>query len=158
MVDAQPAAENPLQTFHHLNGEGYLGQEVEHLLLTVEGLLDEVDVDFRLTTRGNPVKQGDVLLEEGELYPVKGVLLWGAEGLDVLWMRVATVVQASHLLLIGLKEPTFHERCDRGKGMALVQEFVARDVVARILQILFLVDAGKRKKINEGSPAISSPA
>ena len=73
------------------------------------------------------MEQGDVLLEEGELYLVEGVLLWGTEGFDVLWMRVTAVVQASHLLLVGLKEATFHERSDSGEGMALVQELIARN-------------------------------
>ena len=155
MVDAQPTAEDPLQTFHHLNGEGYLGQEVEHLLLTVEGLLDEVDVYLRLSTGGDAVKQGDVLLEEGKLYLVESVLLWSAERFDVFGMRVATVIQSSHLLLVGLKEATLDKCSDRGESMALVKEFVTsntgfRRCNKRTVPLYHLVDTGERKEIDEG--------
>ena len=64
VVDAQTTAKDTLQAFHHLYGKGNLRQEVEHLLMTVEGLLYKMDVYLRLTTGGNTVKQGDILFEE----------------------------------------------------------------------------------------------
>ena len=125
MVDTQTTTEDALQAFHHLDGKGNLGQEIKHLLLFVECLLYEVNVDFRLAAGGNTVKQRDILLEERKLYLVEGVLLDGTEGFDVLGMRLATMVQASHFLLIGFKQSTFNKGRDGSKRMALVQEFVA---------------------------------
>ena len=127
VVDAQSTAEDPLQTFHHLYGEGNLGQEIEHLLMTVEGLLDEVDIDFGLSTGGDTMEQGDILFEKGELDLVEGFLLWGAEGFDTLGMGLAAMVQAPYLLFVGLEESALDEGSDGGEGVALVLEFVASD-------------------------------
>ena len=124
VVDAQTVAEDTLQAIHHLYGEGYLRQEVEHLLLLLQRLLDKVDIYFGLTAGGDAVEQGDVLLEEGELYLVVSILLGKAEGFDTFGMGLAAVVQASHLLLKGLEESTFDEGGDGGEGVALVQQFV----------------------------------
>ena len=49
MIDAQTVAEDALQALHHLNGEGYFWQEIEHLFLTLQGTLDEVDVYLGLS-------------------------------------------------------------------------------------------------------------
>jgi hypothetical protein len=96
--------------------------------MTVEGLLDEMDVYLRLATGGDTMKQGDVLFKKRELYLVVGLLLGRTEGFDILRMGLTAMVQASHFLLVSFQESTLAEGRDRGEGMALVQEFVTSDL------------------------------
>ena len=44
------------QTFHNLNGQGNLRQEVEYLLLLLDSLMDEMDIDLGLAGGGDAMK------------------------------------------------------------------------------------------------------
>ena len=55
MVDAKAVAEDAVQPLHHLDGECYLGQQVEHLAVLVYLALYQVDVDFGLAAGGDAV-------------------------------------------------------------------------------------------------------
>ena len=125
MVDAQAMAKDTLEPFHHLDSQGNLRQEVEHLLMLVECLLDKMDVDFRLAAGSNAMKQGDRLLEEGKLYLVEGFLLGQAQRFDMFGMGLTAMIQASHFLFVGLKDASLDKGRDGGEGVALVQEFIA---------------------------------
>ena len=48
MIDTQLVAEDALQPLHHLHRQGYLRQQVEHLLFTLQCQLDQMDVYLRL--------------------------------------------------------------------------------------------------------------
>jgi hypothetical protein len=75
------------------------------------------------------MQQRHLLLKEGELYLVVGLLLGRAEGLDTLRMGLATMIEPPHLLFVGLEESPLAEGGDSSQGVALVQEFVAGDGV-----------------------------
>ena len=122
VVDAQAVAEDAAQAVHHLNGQGDLGQQVEHLTVLLQFALYEVDVDFRLAAGGHAVKQRHLVLHHGEQNLVVGFLLWCGEPLDVLGTGLAAVVQASHLHLVGLQQAALDELVEDGQGVALVEE------------------------------------
>ena len=48
------------------------------------------------------MQEGDILFQEGELDLVIGVLLDGTQGLDILQMGLAAVVQTPYFLFICL--------------------------------------------------------
>ena len=104
MVDAQTVTKDTLETIHHLNSKRNLGQKIEHLLFLFEDLLDEVDIDLRLTARRDAVKQCNRFLEERKLYLVECLLLGQTKRLDLFGMGFPTMVQAPHFLFVGLDE------------------------------------------------------
>ena len=112
VVDAKAVAEDAVQPLHHLDGEGYLGQQVEHLAVLVNLALYQVDVDFGLAAGGDTMQQGHLLLHHRHQYLVVGRLLCRAEPLDVLWMRLAAVVQPSHLHLVCFEHTALDEHRD----------------------------------------------
>ena len=101
VVDAQTVAKDVLEALHDPYRQCDLGQEVEHLFLLFQRLTDQVDIDLGLTAGGNTVEKGDVLFQERELDLVIGVLLDSAQGLDILQMGLAAVVQTAYFLFVG---------------------------------------------------------
>ena len=65
MIDAQTGAEHLPQPVHHLHGQGYLGQEIEHLLALTNHLMDEMDIDLGLARRSDSMEQRHRFLTEG---------------------------------------------------------------------------------------------
>ena len=114
MIDAQPVAEHPLQALHHLNGEGYLGQEIKHLFLALQCLLNEMDVYFCLTTAGDTVQQGDGAFHHRHQDAVIGSLLGTVQWLDKFGMVVATMIEPSDFYLISLQHTTFLQQLKGG--------------------------------------------
>ena len=102
VIDAKPVAEDAAQTVHHLDGQRYLGQQVEHLTVLLQLALYEVDVYLGLAAGGDTVKQRHLVLHHREQYLVIGLLLWCCQSLDVLGMGLAAVVQTTHLHLVSL--------------------------------------------------------
>ena len=64
MIDTEATSEHPFQKFGALGGQGDFGQEIKHLLASLQRFLDEVDIDFGLATGGHPMEQADILLTE----------------------------------------------------------------------------------------------
>ena len=64
MIDAQLLSEDSLQAGRQLRGQYNLGQEVQHLLSTLQGFCDEVTIDLCLATGGYTVEQ-----THGMLFP-----------------------------------------------------------------------------------------
>ncbi|CDF21703.1 uncharacterized protein BN736_01468 [Prevotella sp. CAG:617] len=75
VVHAHLLAKHARHALHDLRGQGYFGQQVEHLLAAAQAALDELGVDFGLSARGDAVKQADVLLPEHVQNFVKSLLL-----------------------------------------------------------------------------------
>ena len=124
MVDAQTGAEDALQALHHLNGQGYFGQQVEHLLVALQGLLYQVDVELRLTARRDAVQQGDVLLHHLHEDGVIGVALCLAERLDEVRTIVAAMVQSTYLHLIAFQHLALLQLLDGlRRGTAGIHQF-----------------------------------
>ena len=86
MIDSHAVAKEMVETLGDLGGEGYFGQEVEHLLAFSQVVVDEVNVNLSLSRRSDPVKKGDVLGKEGGLNFRKGFLLRRIE--RVAWTGV----------------------------------------------------------------------
>ena len=110
VIDAKTIAKDMLKTLHNLDSKGNLRQKVEHLFLLFQCLTDEMDIDLCLSAGGNSMKQGHILFQERELYLVIGILLDRTQGLDVLQMRIAAVIQPTHLKFIGLQQTAFNQR------------------------------------------------
>ena len=89
VVDAETIAEDMLQTLHDLNSQGYLWQEVEHLLLLFKRLTNQMDINLRLAAGGDTMKKGHVLFEKRELYLVIGILLVRTQRFDIVKMRLS---------------------------------------------------------------------
>ena len=49
VIDAKPIAKHLAKTRHHLHGQGYFRQEIEHLPALINGFPNEMDIDFRLS-------------------------------------------------------------------------------------------------------------
>ena len=109
MVYAEPAAEDSLQSLGHLHGEGYLGQEIEHLLALGDGLLNEMDIDLGLAAGGHAMEQHHVFLLPLRFYGVHGLSLCVVEYLHVFGMRLSGMVEPSHLAVIGFKKSVHDE-------------------------------------------------
>ena len=126
VVDAQTVAEDALQTVHHLHRQRYLWQQVEHLLVTLQGPLDEVDVYLRLARTRHAVQQGDLLLHHRHQDFVVRPLLGRRQGLYQLRPVFAAVVQPSHLHLVGFQHLALLQLLDSiGRGTADVHQFLA---------------------------------
>ena len=125
MVDAEAGTKDAAQTVHHLNSQRYLWQQVEHLAFLLQFTLNKMDVNLRLATGGDTVEQRHLFLHHREKNLVVGFLLGNVELFDKFRVRLSSVVQTSHLQLIGLKQPTLHKGIDGGKGMATIEQFVA---------------------------------
>ena len=109
MINAQFIAENTLQPLHNLYSQGYFWQEVEHLLLTVEGLLYQMYINLGLARARHPMQQGDILLHHLHQDTVIGILLRRAQRTYEFGMIVATMIQAADFHLVGLQHLPFLE-------------------------------------------------
>ncbi len=121
VVNAQTVTKDTLETIHHLNCKRNFGQEVEYLLFLVEGLLDEMDIDFRLTAGRDTMKQRNRFLEEGKLYLVECLLLGQTKRLDLFGMGFPTMIQTPHFLFVGFDKTAFNKSGDGGEGVTFVQ-------------------------------------
>ena len=117
VIDAELGAEDALQALRDLRGEGYLGQEVEHLSALAELLGDEVHVDLRLAGGGDAVQQTDVAgggvaagdAAEGGAYLVEGALLRLAERTERHDGLRGGYPEPPHLLEVLLQHPALDE-------------------------------------------------
>ena len=133
VVDAQAVAEDAAQAVHHLNGQRYLRQQVEHLAVLLQLALYKMDVDFSLAAGSDAVQQRYLLLQEREQYLVVGVLLSGVELLDEFGVWLAAVVQSSHLHLVGFQQSALDECVQRFcRAIRGVEQFVAADTLAAL--------------------------
>ena len=132
VVDAHTVAEHALQPLHNLHREGYFGQEIEHLLPLFYCLGYEVDIDFGLSARCNPVEQHRVFAFKQREDGVVGRLLRLAELLHVARLRLLTVVQPSHFALVCGQYAALHECRNYGRcGVTLVQQSLACGFLGR---------------------------
>ena len=131
VVDAQTVAEDTAQAVHHLHRQRYLGQQVEHLLMAVDGLLNKMNVNFGLAAARHTVEQHHPVLKPLHPDAVQSVRLRFAEWLNGLGVRLASVVEPPHLTLCRSEQATFQQGviCSR-RGMAGVQKLVARHLAA----------------------------
>ena len=104
MVDAQPVAEDALQTLHHLYRQCYLGHEEEHLLLPLQRTLYQLDVYLRLAARCHTVQQRHPVLEHRHQDGVVSLLLGRAEWLHQFGVVFPTVVQPPYFHLVGFQQ------------------------------------------------------
>ena len=153
MIDAQAVAKHALQPFHHLDGEGNLRQEIEHLLFLFERLTDEMDIDLGLATGGHAMQQGNILFQKRELYLVIGILLNLAKRLDPVQIRFAPMIQTTHLLFVGLQKPSFDKGCERCETMPLIEQFVT----GNLNDILQLIPMGKGQVVDESLQLFACP-
>ena len=108
VIHAQAIAEHSFQSFGDLSGQGNFGQQIEYLLSLLQSLLDEVDIDFRLSARCYPVKQADVLLPETSSDFIERPLLGGIERIDFGFLQTG-FVQPTDFLIIDLEDAFFHQ-------------------------------------------------
>ena len=64
-INAQPRAENPLQTFCNLGSQGNLRQQIQYLLSLTNSFFYQMNIYFRLSTGCNSMKQADIFLLKG---------------------------------------------------------------------------------------------
>ena len=100
MVDAQTVAEHLLQPLPYLHRQRYLGQEIEHLLVALQRLTDEMDIQLSLAARRYAAQQHHFLLEKLENNLVVCLLLHVGELLHLAGISLAAAVQSAHLLLV----------------------------------------------------------
>ena len=126
MVDAQSRTEHTLQSACHLYGEGYLGQEIEHLTALFNGFLNEMDVYLGLAARRDAMQQHHILAHKLHSNLVHGVLLCLTQRLDVLGRVFSPTPYASHLTMIHLKKAARRELAQYGiGGVGGILQFVA---------------------------------
>ena len=75
MIDAQPAAEDPLQALGYLGGQSNFRQQIKYLLALTDRLINEVNIDFGLATGSDSVEQTDIFLAERNTDFVESPLL-----------------------------------------------------------------------------------
>ena len=134
MVDTESVAKHLLKPLSYLYRQGDFRQEIEHLLVALQCLFDEMDVYLRLAARRYAAQQHHVLFQELEQYVVVCLLLCCRQSLHVVELRHSATVQTSHLLLVGhehlLVQQLLHDsRC----GMRFVYQFVFRHLHHRFV-------------------------
>ena len=153
MVDAQSRAKHTLQSACHLHGEGYLGQEIEHLTALFYGFLDEMNVYFGLAARRDTMQQHHILAHKLHSNLVHCVLLCLAQRLDVLGRVLSPTPYASHFTMINLKKAARRELAQyRIGGIGSILQFVASHllyVLGRCLAVN-LVPVRQLKILAEG--------
>jgi crossover junction endodeoxyribonuclease RuvC len=92
MINAQAIAENTLKAFHNLHGEGYLGQQVKHLLMVLQRLLYQMNIDFSLSTRCNAMKQHHIMLHKLHENLIIAFLLSLIEPLHIVEIRLFSAI------------------------------------------------------------------
>ena len=75
MIDAQPAAKDPLQTLGYLGSQSNFRQQIKYLLALTDRLINEVNIDFGLAAGSDSVEQTDILHAERSTDFVEGPLL-----------------------------------------------------------------------------------
>ena len=113
MVDAESVAEDTPQALHHLHREGYLWQQIQHLLAFVDGFLYQVDIDFGLPAGGDAMQEHHPLLHPLEEYLVIGILLDAIQRLGILRMGRSAIVQPPHFALERGQHAAVDERTQR---------------------------------------------
>ena len=97
VVDAQSVAKDTVQSLHDLDGEGNFRQEIEHLLVLIECLFDEMDIHLGLATGGNAVQEHHILLHHLHENLVVSILLGHGERLDLVEMRLSGCIESPNL-------------------------------------------------------------
>ncbi len=123
VIDAQAVSKYLVKTFHNLNRQGNLWQEIEHLLVFIKSLFDEMDIHFGLATRSDTMQEYHVLLHHLKENLIIGILLGHREWFYQVEMCLARCIQASHLQFISKKKSFVQERFnDSRSGMALIHK------------------------------------
>ena len=137
VIDAHSAAKHPLQPFADLNRQCDFRQEIEHLFMAFQGLFYQVDVDFRLSRRGDTVQQRDAMFHKRHQDVVIRLLLRLVELLHAIEMRLSGMVQPSHLLLVSHQHLAFHQvfqhrRC----AVTEIHQFILRNLCNPVVGFL----------------------
>ena len=61
MIDTETGSEYPLQTFGDLCRQGYLRQQIQHLLSLTDSFFYQMNINFRFSAGCNPMQQADIL-------------------------------------------------------------------------------------------------
>ena len=144
VVDAEATAKDILKALHNLNGEGYLGKEIKHLLMLGDGLGDEMDVEFGLARRRHSVQEDYIMVVKLTDYSVEGCALGCTEGFYALGVVGTAIVKPPHLFLVCIKDSLVDEAFyGGGGGIGLVHELLLRHASVA-------VDGGKLEEGVEG--------
>ena len=110
MIYAQLVAKILFQAIDDLGGQGNLRQEIQHLFAFIDGFLNQLDVDLRLTTGGNTMEQDWPLLVKACFDLIIGPLLRFSK-LDGRHFHLRLeFLETAHFTLINLKN-TFVGHC-----------------------------------------------
>ena len=124
MIDAQPVAEDPMQTFHDLYGQSDFRQKIEHLLMLFNGFSDKMNIDFRLSAGCHTMEQYDILFHHLHQDSIIGILLCQGELFDKFKMRFSIRIQSSYFQLISKENSPVDKRLDNScRTMALIHQF-----------------------------------
>ena len=115
MIDTQAITEHTLQALHHLHCEGNLRHKEKHLTMLIQLTLYKMDVNLCLTTGGDAMQQSDLLFHKRQQNLIIGILLGMTQRLNMFWVRSSSLIQSSHLNLIGLQHTTLHQLVYRRK-------------------------------------------
>ena len=89
VVDAQSVAKDTVQSLHDLDREGDFWQEIEHLLMLIESLFDEMDIHLGLATGGNAMQEYHILLHHLKENLVVSFLLGYGKWFDLFEVTLA---------------------------------------------------------------------
>ncbi len=122
-----------LQPIDNLRRKRNLRQKIQHLLASIDGLLDEFDIDFCLTARSHAVKQHRLVHFKSRLDAVVCFLL-GFRKLYAVHIGLhLKLLQSAHLALIHFENAfVCHGFQYRGSGIGLLQQRFGHNVVVGI--------------------------
>ena len=127
VINAQPRAENPLQTFCNLGSQGNLRQQIQYLLSLTNSFFYQMNIYFRLTTGRHPMKQADILFPEGLYDFIVCPLLKLIQRIqfdDLLHL----LVQPADLMMINLKYLFLYQTVQNGRRhIGALQQFFLGD-------------------------------
>ena len=118
MIHPQTIAEHSFQSFGYLGSQGDFGQQVKHLLTSLQYFLYQVDIYFGLATGSHAMQHAHTFLRKAVQYAIERPPLCVIECIQ-LGCLGSSLFQSSGLVLIHLEDAFFHQsvkchgRCGR---------------------------------------------
>ena len=124
MIDAQPVAEDSMQTFHDLYSQSDFRQKIEHLLMLFYSFSDKMNIDFRLSAGCHTMKQYNILFHHLHQDTIISILLSQGERFNQVKMRFSIRIQSSYFQFIRNKDSSIDKCLDNSiRTMALIHQF-----------------------------------
>ena len=124
MIYSQTFSKHSLQTFGDLSCQSDFRQQIQHLFALLQGLLYQVNVDFRLSTGSDTMKKTDILLLEILKDSRESPLLGRVQSIEFKRSDIG-LIESTDFLIINFEDAFVHQSIENSRGSPrLFQQFL----------------------------------